>query len=87
LQLTKDQAVVALVQLIPNSSEQDVRAFLACSDAERSLIIQSLKDAQIMPGPSAWDRVLGILRACADLAGLVLPIEGAIVSTYGLTRL
>lgn len=84
--MTRDEAVVALVQAIPGSSPQDIEAFLNCSDDERALIIQSLKDAGTMPDPSAWDRILSVLKACVDVANLVIPIEGAISGIYGVVH-
>jgi len=47
-------------------------------DDERRVILQSWDDAKKIPGPDGWAVFMSILRACADVADLVIPIEGAV---------
>jgi hypothetical protein len=81
-----DAALVALVEALPGADEAMVRELLACTDAERALVIQSLKDAAKMPDPSAWTVFLGVLKTTADLVNLVLPFESAIATVYGIAH-
>jgi len=85
--MTKSEAVVAIVTALPALSEEDVRGFLACTDDERALIVQSYKDAGKVPGPDGWRVFLSILGACAELANLVIPITGAVQGVFGIAAL
>lgn len=81
--LTRDEAIAAISAATP-LSPQDLDGFLACTDEERAALIQAYKDAGTMPSASAWDVVLDILKVCADLAALIIPITGAITGVYSL---
>lgn len=50
----------------------------AMPDDEIAVVVQSWSDAKVVPGPDAWTVFLGILKASADVANLVIPIEGAV---------
>lgn len=84
---TKSEAIVAIVTALPTLSEEDVRGFLACTDDERSLIVQSYKDAGKVPGPDGWQIFIAIIKTCAELANLVIPITGAVQGVFGITAL
>lgn len=79
----------AITQIATSTSlsEADVAGFLACSDEERVALITAYKGAGRMPTASAWDVVLDILKGCAEVAGLVIPIAGAVTGIYGVGRL
>lgn len=81
--LTRDEAISAILAATPLSAA-DLDGFLACTDGERATLIQAYVTAGIMPSRSMWDVVLDILRATAELAGLVIPITGALAGVAGL---
>ena len=84
---TREEAVAAIVSAVPALTPSDIDGFLACTDDERQLIIQSYRDAGVMPKASAWDVVLDILKTCAEVAALVIPITAAIQGVYGVGAL
>jgi len=55
---TKSEAIVAIVTALPTLSEEDVRGFLACTDDERALIVQSLQRRW----ESSWSRRMASLH-------------------------
>jgi hypothetical protein len=87
MSMTKTDAIVAIVVALPALSEDDVRGFLECTDDERALIVQSYKDAGKIPGPDGWQTFISIIRVCADLANLVIPITSAVQGVFGISAL
>ena len=47
-------------------------------ESEIAVVVKSWNDAKLVPGPDGWTVFLNILKACADVADLVIPIEGAV---------
>jgi hypothetical protein len=43
-------------------------------------------DAGAMPSASAWEKAVAIMRTCAELAGLVIPVVGAVSGVFGLAQ-
>ena len=86
MQLTKEQAVARIVAETP-LSEGDVQGLLDCSPDELALIFQAINDRHQGIPRSTWDIVLEVLKVCADVAGLVLPLEGAIAGAVSLGKL
>lgn len=84
--MTGDEATAKLLTLIPNSTDQEIASFLACSDDERAIVIKGFIDSKRVPARSTWDEVVAVLKACADFANLVIPIEGAISGVYGVVH-
>lgn len=85
--MTRAEAVVAIAKIVPTWSTARVEGFLLERPDEQAMTIQALKDSQAMPSASAWDEVLAVLKGCAELAGLVIPIAGAITGVYGVAKL
>jgi len=83
--LSVDEAV-ALISTETRLSVQDARDLLACSDDERALLIQTYKNAGTMPTASSWDKVFAILGVCAEVAGIVVPMTGAVQAIYSLGK-
>jgi hypothetical protein len=50
----------------------------AMPDDEIEIVVRSWNDAKVVPGPDAWTVFLNILKASADIANLIIPIEGAV---------
>ena len=55
-------------------------------DDERAIILQSWNDAQVIPGPDGWAVFLNILKGAADIANLVIPIEGVVQGIVSIGR-
>jgi hypothetical protein len=85
--MTRDEAIVAIVTVLPALSKDDVEGFLACSDSERALIVQSYKDSGKIPSPSGWTVFVSIVQECAAIANLVIPITGAVQGVFGIAAL
>lgn len=83
--MTRDEAIAAIATLTPLTAS-DLEGFLACSDDERRVLIETYRDAGVMPSRSAWDVVLDVLKSCAETAALVIPITGAIGGVFGLVK-
>ena len=49
-------------------------------------LLRSWNDAKVVPGPDAWAVFLKILKACADVADLVIPVEGAVQGVIGIAH-
>jgi hypothetical protein len=87
MSLTRSQAIAQIAVLVPTWSEANVRGFVAATSDEQALMIQSLIDCGAMPGPSAWDAIIAVLKLCAELASLVTPLTGVISGVYGVAKL
>lgn len=83
--LSVDDAV-AQISAQTKMTPEDVRDFISCSDEQRQILIQTYKDSNLMPAASDWDKVLAVLLVCAQVAGIVLPMVGAINAIYGLGK-
>jgi hypothetical protein len=81
------QAAIAELAGVTHLTTQDWADFLSCSDSEREMLVQVYKDAGWMPEPSAWVVALDIIKGCAEIASLVLPITGAVQAVYGIANL
>lgn len=77
---------VAQIAAQTKLSPQDVRDFIACSDEQRQILIQTYKDSNAMPQASDWDKVIAVLKMVAEIASIVLPIVGAVNAVYGLGK-
>ena len=45
------------------------------------------KDAGKVPGPDGWQVFIAIIKTCAELANLVIPITGAVQGVFGIAAL
>ncbi len=70
-------------------STQDVRDLLSpdLTDDDRRNLLLFYKDARAPVPSSGWTKVFAIMSDCAQVAGLVIPIAGAVEGVYGLTKL
>jgi len=87
--VTRDEATAAITAACPWLAPTDLDAFLApeTSDEERAAIVSAYRGAGVpAEGPSSWDTVLGVLKVCADVAGMVLPLIGVVQAVYGLAK-
>ncbi len=84
--MTREDAVAQILALTP-LTDAEVNGLLDCSSDELSLLVASVKGRGAMPTVSTWDVVVAILKGCAETAGLVIPIVGAISGVYGLGKL
>lgn len=84
--LTLEDAIAKIATLTP-LTEDDAAGFLACSDDERTALIEAYKNAGKMPKASSWDVVLAVLGECASLANLVIPITGAVQGVFQVAAL
>ena len=53
---------------------------------EVAIVIQSWADAGAVPGPDAWQVFLDVLRTSAEIAGYLVPIEGAVQGIVNLAK-
>lgn len=87
--MTDRAAVIAqVIANFPDIPETQLDRLLSpeMPDDERAIILQSWADAKIVPGPDGWAVFLGILKASAELANLVIPIEGAVQGLINIGR-
>lgn len=84
--MTRDEAFAAICAQCPWFSKEDLEDFLACSDDERVVLIRAYKASGVMPTASSWDTVIAVLKVCAEVAGYVLPIVGAVGAVYGVAK-
>jgi hypothetical protein len=81
--VTREDAIAAIAGETPLTAA-DLEGFLACSDIERSELVAAYLDAGKMASASAWDVVIAILKECAELANVVVPLEGAVQGIFGI---
>ena len=87
--MTRDEATADITAHCPWFDIRDLNDILDPSIApiELETIVRVYMNAGVpAAGPSSWDTFLVILKACAEVAGAVLPIVGAIQSVYGLAK-
>jgi hypothetical protein len=82
-----DDAVTQAAQ-VTGMNEGDMRDFLSpqLTNQDRIDILQRYRDAQIEPSRFPWDEALKILSTVASIAGMILPIIGAVDAVYGLVK-
>ena len=78
--MNRAATLAKVVETFPGIPQAELERLLSpdLPDAERGIILQSWHDAAVIPGPDGWTVFLQIIRACADVASLVIPIEGAV---------
>lgn len=81
---TRDEAI-AKILAETSFPPADLEGFLACSDAERALLVQTYATANVMTY-SAWKVFLAIIGECAALANLVVPIEAAVQGVFNIVQ-
>jgi hypothetical protein len=82
--MTREEAIAKILVETPFPSA-DLEGFLACTDAERVLIIQTYATANVMDY-SAWKVFLAILAECEALVNLVIPIESAVQGVFNIVQ-
>lgn len=83
---TLDEAVTAIAAAT-SLTPDDVRDLLGCAPEELAALVEGYKNAGKMPDASTWDVVLQVLGTCVAVAGVVIPLTGAISGVYGLAHL
>lgn len=83
--MTKDGAIALITAQQTALTAQDVEDLAACSPDECAELVRSYNDLR-KPGPDAWAVVLAIFKECADLANLIVPLEGAIQGAVGIAN-
>lgn len=81
--MTRDDAI-AQISASTKLTPSDVEDLLACSEPELRELVAAYRDADKMPGPDAWTVVLDILKVCGEVAGVVIPLTGAIQGVFGI---
>ncbi len=85
--LTLGQVYVQLTEVFPDWTEANAKSFVHGTPEDQSLVIQTMRDAQAVPDPTPWQRVVQIVGACVEVANVVLPITAAVTAIYGLKSL
>ena len=83
--LSRAEATAQIAMLVPAWSPEVVESFLRCTDEDRAAILCCLRDSQVSPPANVWTKVLEVVKDCAEIASLVIPIEGAISGVFGIT--
>ena len=77
--MTLAEAQVAINLQCPWFGDRDLAAFLAMPPEEQELIIRAYQGAGVpAKGPSSFETFMLILSAVSQIAGLVIPILGAV---------
>lgn len=84
--MTRDDAI-AQIATVTSLTPADVLGFLECSDEERLAIFQTYYTAGMLKRQSVWDDVLAIMKECAEIAGFILPVFGAVEGVFGIVAL
>jgi hypothetical protein len=87
-EVNRAELLAKVVETFPDLPHAQVDRLLSAElrDDERQIILQSWADAKKIPGPDGWAVFMQILRACADVANLVIPIEGAVQGIVSIGR-
>ena len=70
--------------IVPGWPPGAICGFLMGTPEERTIILACLRDSTARPPDSVWPGVLSTLKSCAEVAGDVSAIAGAIASVFGL---
>ena len=86
--IDKSSVIAQVVAAFPDVSEAQLSRLLSpeMPDEERAIILKSWNDAKVVPGPDGWTVFLNILKASAEIANLVIPIEGALQGIANIGR-
>lgn len=86
--MDRSAVIASVLATFPDLPQAQLDRLLSADlpDAERAVILQSWQDARLVPGPDGWAVFLGILRAAADVANLVIPIESAVQGIANIGR-
>ncbi len=69
---------------VTKMTAEDWRDFMSCSEADQTILIQNYKDLHGTPSISGWEKALEIGMKCVEIAGMIIPIVGAVSAVYGL---
>lgn len=83
--MTKDDAIAAILARQNALSAQDIEDLAACSPTELGELVSAMNDLR-QPGPDAWAVVLSVFKEVAELANLIIPLEGAIQGAVGIAQ-
>ncbi len=88
MSVSRADVAAQVLAAFPGVSPQQLDRMLsgAMPADEIAVVVRSWNDAKVVPGPDAWAVFLKILKACADVADLVIPVEGAVQGVIGIAH-